>query len=98
MGHLATGVSSRRESTCISRESVIFGELAFADKRYSCIPSDLLDEGVIGEGAFGTVCKMLHGESGTRMAVKVGILWNMEMSYIGILCSSCLWVEDTYYC
>jgi mitogen-activated protein kinase kinase 4 len=52
------------------RESVIFGELAFADKRYSCMPSDLLDEGVIGEGAFGTVCKMLHAESGTRMAVK----------------------------
>jgi hypothetical protein len=64
------------------RESVIFGELAFADKRYSCMPSDLLDEGVIGEGAFGTVCKMLHAESGTRMAVKVGILWNMETAML----------------
>ncbi|XP_062508856.1 dual specificity mitogen-activated protein kinase kinase 4-like [Corticium candelabrum] len=52
------------------RESVVVGEVAFADQRYSCMPSDLQDEGVIGEGAFGTVCKMLHRESGTRMAVK----------------------------
>ncbi len=33
---------------------------------------DLDDLGVIGEGAFGTVNKMIHRPSSTVMAVKVG--------------------------
>ena len=31
----------------------------------------MLDVGVVGEGAFGTVNKMVHKESNTHMAVKV---------------------------
>eukprot|EP00118_Oscarella_pearsei_P025704 m.308619 g.308619 ORF g.308619 m.308619 type:complete len:375 (+) comp44385_c0_seq1:84-1208(+) len=54
----------------VTRASVTFGELAFKDKNYHCIPTDLLDLGVVGEGAFGTVNRMVHKDSGTQMAVK----------------------------
>ncbi|XP_065846497.1 dual specificity mitogen-activated protein kinase kinase 4-like [Oscarella lobularis] len=59
-----------RRPTPASRESVTFGVLTFKDKSYNCIPTELLDVGVVGEGAFGTVNKMVHKESNTHMAVK----------------------------
>ena len=36
---------------------------------------DLVDEGEIGRGAYGTVNRMVHSRSGTIMAVKVGALY-----------------------
>jgi len=34
---------------------------------------DLVDEGEIGRGAYGTVNRMVHSRSGTVMAVKVHV-------------------------
>ncbi|CAF3939259.1 unnamed protein product [Rotaria magnacalcarata] len=47
------------------------GELRLSDtKSYKFTSNDLIDRGIIGEGNFGIVCKMLHEKSGTIMAVK----------------------------
>ena len=41
-------------------------------QNYEYSSEDLMDCGEIGRGAYGTVNKMLHTESDTYMAVKVG--------------------------
>jgi mitogen-activated protein kinase kinase 4 len=38
---------------------------------YDFTSDDLVDQGEIGRGAYGTVNKMYHEQSGTVMAVKV---------------------------
>jgi len=42
------------------------------DRVYDFTSEDLQDLGEIGRGGFGTVNKMIHRESNTVMAVKVG--------------------------
>ena len=40
-------------------------------QRYQFVAEDLQDKGHLGEGAFGTVSKMLFTKTNTMMAVKV---------------------------
>ncbi|RDD43886.1 Dual specificity mitogen-activated protein kinase kinase 4 [Trichoplax sp. H2] len=46
------------------------GTLTIDGQNYSFVATDLIDEGEIGRGAYGTVNKMLHEESKTLMGVK----------------------------
>ena len=49
------------------------GKLKFTpETAFDFKPSDLEEQCVIGEGAFGTVLKMMHKTTGHFMAVKVG--------------------------
>lgn len=51
--------------------TITFFNLSDCDQVYSFTAEDLVDQGEIGRGAYGTVNKMYHEASGTIMAVKV---------------------------
>ncbi|CAF4138171.1 unnamed protein product, partial [Adineta steineri] len=60
-----------RSSTSLNHYHSTTGVLRVSDtKSYKFSLNDLIDYGIIGEGSFGTVCKMKHEKSGTMMAVK----------------------------
>ncbi|XP_072033486.1 dual specificity mitogen-activated protein kinase kinase 4-like isoform X2 [Amphiura filiformis] len=46
------------------------GVLSISDQQYNFTAEDLEDKGLIGQGNFGSVCKMYHKSSKTIMAVK----------------------------
>lgn len=52
---------------------------------YDFTAEDLIDQGEIGHGNYGTVNKMYHERSGTMMAVKVVtfkiLYWDLELSH-----------------
>ncbi|CAF1182437.1 unnamed protein product [Adineta steineri] len=60
-----------RSNTSLNHYNSTTGVLRLSDtKSYKFSLNDLIDDGIIGEGSFGTVCKMKHEKSGTMMAVK----------------------------
>ncbi|CAF3579601.1 unnamed protein product [Rotaria sordida] len=61
----------RPNSSPFNHRDLSTGELRLSDtKSYKFTSNDLIECGVIGEGNFGIVCKMIHEKSGTMMAVK----------------------------
>ena len=58
---------------------VLFSFSSCLSQKYSFIAEDLQDKGHLGEGAFGTVSKMVFNKTKTLMAVKVNTQAHMAL-------------------
>ena len=65
-----------KSSSVLSTSSLtflLFFVFVFTTQKYQFVAEDLEDKGHLGEGAFGTVSKMVFNKTKTLMAVKVNI-------------------------